>query len=98
MKLRQQLTTQLRTMLFNNTTNILGGEAIRDLFRNFHKKIFAVDPLEGRTDEKLKELQQKLEGVPAPLGQSSENNQFLVQLVNEVFYTEYGKRTLNRNP
>lgn len=91
MKLKQQLIEQLKTMLFNNTTDSIGGEGVRDLFKSFQKEILSVDPLKDRTDQDIWQLLKKLEGVGAPLGDSSENTQLLQLLLYEKFNTSAGK-------
>ena len=42
MKVKQNLITQLKTLLFNNTSNIAGGEQVRELFNKFQKAIYKV--------------------------------------------------------
>lgn len=42
MKLKQNLITQLKTLLFNNTSNIGGGEEVRTLFNKFHDTVYKV--------------------------------------------------------
>lgn len=92
MKLKQRLIEQIKTMLFNNTTSVVGGEDVRELFKTFQKNILSVNPLYGRSDEEIWKLQRKLEGVGAPLGDSSENSQLLELLLHEKFHLPNGKR------
>ena len=42
MKLKQNLITQLKTLLFNNTSDIGGGEQVRTLFNKFHDTVYKV--------------------------------------------------------
>ena len=42
MKLKQTLITQLKTLLFNNTSDIGGGEQVRTLFNKFHDTVYKV--------------------------------------------------------
>ena len=83
--LQTKLIRQLETLLFNNTTNSAGGEKVRDRILVFNETILQLNPLEGRTDEEIVKLLRKLEGVAAPLGDSSENSQLLEMLLYEPF-------------
>lgn len=93
MKVKQNLITQLKTLLFNNTSNITGGEQVRELFNKFQKAIYKVDPLALRSDEEIRRQQRKLEGVAAPLGDSSENSQLLQKLLYEKYTSKTGVTT-----
>ena len=42
MKVKQTLIGQLKTLLFNNTSDIGGGEQVRTLFNKFHDAVFKV--------------------------------------------------------
>ena len=43
MKIKQNLITKLKSLLFNNTaSNIAGGEEVRHLFNKFHEAVFKV--------------------------------------------------------
>ena len=42
MKLKQSLISQLKTLLYNNTSEIGGGEQVRILFSKFHDSVFKV--------------------------------------------------------
>ena len=42
MKLKQSLISQLKTLLYNNTSEIGGGEQVRILFSKFHDAVFKV--------------------------------------------------------
>ena len=42
MKVKQALICQLKTLLFNNTSDIGGGEQVRTLFNKFHDAVFKV--------------------------------------------------------
>ena len=42
MKLKQSLISQLKTLLYNNTSEIGGGEQVRILFNKFHDAVFKV--------------------------------------------------------
>ena len=42
MKVKQTLIGQLKTLLFNNTSDIGGGEQVRTLFNNFQDAVFKV--------------------------------------------------------
>ena len=44
-----------------------------------------MDPLELRNDGEIRRQQRKLEGVAAPLGDSSENSQLLQRLLYEKY-------------
>ena len=44
-----------------------------------------VNPLYLRTDDKIREKKEKIEGVAAPLGDSSENSQLLQKLLYEKY-------------
>ncbi|XP_073248801.1 uncharacterized protein [Porites lutea] len=85
MKVKQTLIGQLKTLLFNNTSDIGGGEQVRTLFNKFHEDVFKVDPLIMRRDDEIRKQQRKLEGVAAPLGDSSENSQLLQKLLYESY-------------
>ena len=50
-----------------------------------------MDPLALRNDEEIRRQQRKLEGVGAPLGDSSENSQLLQKLLYEKYQ---GKRKI----
>ncbi|KAM7437389.1 hypothetical protein ABFA07_012947 [Porites harrisoni] len=91
MKVKQTLIGELKTLLFNNTSDIEGGEQVRKLFNKFHEDIFKVDPLVMRSDDEIRKQQRKLEGVAAPLGDSSENSQLLQKLLYESYQ---GRRTV----
>ena len=53
------------------------------------KKLFVcyiqVNPLYLRSDNEIREKQEKIEGVAAPLGDSSENSQLLQKLLYEKY-------------
>ena len=53
------------------------------------KKLFVcciqVNPLYLRSDEEIREKQEKIEGVAAPLGDSSENSQLIQKLLYEKY-------------
>ena len=91
MRLKDRLIGQLKTMLFHNTTTATGGEAVRELFKAFQKQVLRTDPLNGRTDQAIWLLLKKLEGMGAPLGDSSENTQLLKMLLYNEFDTGLGK-------
>ena len=42
MKLKQSLISQLKKLLYNNTSEIGGGEQVRILFSKFHDSVFKV--------------------------------------------------------
>ena len=42
MKLKYNLVTELNKLLFNNTSNIEGGEKVRRLFNSFHEAVLKV--------------------------------------------------------
>ena len=42
MKVKQTLIGQLKTLLFNNTSDIGGGEQVRTLFNKFQDAVFKV--------------------------------------------------------
>ena len=42
MKLKQSLISQLKMLLYNNTSEIGGGEQVRILFSKFHDAVFKV--------------------------------------------------------
>ena len=42
MKIKQKLITELQKLLFNNTSNLEGGEEVRTLFKKFHDAVFKV--------------------------------------------------------
>ena len=42
MKNKQNLITQLRALLFNNISDLGGGEEVRALFKKFHDAVFKV--------------------------------------------------------
>ena len=42
MKVKQTVIDQLKTLLFNNTSDIGGGEQVRTLFNKFHDAVFKV--------------------------------------------------------
>ena len=44
-----------------------------------------VNPLEMRNDDEIRRQKRKLEGVAAPLGDSSENSQLLQRLLYENY-------------
>ena len=48
MKVKQTLIGQLKTLLFNNTSDIGGGEQVRTLFNKFHEDIFKVGEKKNR--------------------------------------------------
>ena len=48
MKVKQTLIGQLKTLLFNNTSDIEGGEQVRKLFNNFHEDVFKVGEKKNR--------------------------------------------------
>ncbi|PFX11630.1 hypothetical protein AWC38_SpisGene24558 [Stylophora pistillata] len=85
MKLKENLIRELNKLLFNNTSDMAGGERVRQLFNSFHQEVFKVDPLETRNDDEIRRQQRKLEGVAAPLGNSSENSQLLQRLLYEKY-------------
>ncbi|XP_073248770.1 uncharacterized protein [Porites lutea] len=93
MKVKQALIGQLKTLLFNNTSDIGGGEQVRTLFNKFHDAVFKVDPLVKRSDDEIRKQQRKLEGVAAPLGDSSENSLLLQKLLYESYK---GRRTTSK--
>ncbi|KAL9971045.1 hypothetical protein ACROYT_G023528 [Oculina patagonica] len=88
MKLKNKLITELNKLLFNNTSDVEGGENVRQLFNSFCEAVFKVDPLAMRNDDDIRRQQKKLEGANAPLGESSENSQLLQKLLYEK-YTGY---------
>ena len=53
-----------------------------------------MDPLALRSDDEIREQQKKLEGVSAPLGESSENS----QLLEKLLYESYQGRFNTGNP
>ncbi|XP_015759216.1 PREDICTED: dynamin-related protein DNM1-like isoform X1 [Acropora digitifera] len=85
MKIKHNLISKLRVLLFNNTSDSKGGEQVRDLFKEFHDSVFKVNPLYLRSDSEIKNKQKKIEGVAAPLGDSSENSQLLRKLLYEKY-------------
>ncbi|XP_015749624.1 PREDICTED: uncharacterized protein LOC107329450, partial [Acropora digitifera] len=85
MKIKHNLISKLRVLLFNNTSDTQGGEQVRDLFKTFHDSVFKVNPLHLRSDSEIKDKQKKIEGVAAPLGESSENSQLLRKLLYEKY-------------
>ena len=42
MKIKHNLISKLRVLLFNNTSDTQGGEQVRDLFKAFHDSVFKV--------------------------------------------------------
>ena len=42
MKLKQNLIKELNLLLFNNTSDMAGGENVRQLFNSFHQDVFKV--------------------------------------------------------
>ena len=88
MKLNQELINKLKELLFSNTSNREGGEQVRKLFQKFQSDLLKVDPIHGRKDDQIKKLQERLIGVEATLGDSSENNQLLQLLLYEEFNPE----------
>lgn len=42
MKIKQNLIAELKELLFNNTSDIGGGEEVRRLFNKFHDDVFKV--------------------------------------------------------
>ena len=42
MKIKHNLITELKRLLFNNTSDIGGGEEVRRLFNTFHDAVFKV--------------------------------------------------------
>ena len=42
MKIKHNLISKLRVLLFNNTSDSKGGEQVRDLFKEFHDSVFKV--------------------------------------------------------
>ena len=42
MKVKHDLIARLRSLLFNNTSDISGGEEVRDLFKRFHDAVLKV--------------------------------------------------------
>ena len=42
MKIKQTLIHELRRLLFNNTSDVEGGENVRHLFNRFHDEVFKV--------------------------------------------------------
>ena len=85
MKLKQNIINKLNELLFSNTSNRDGGEQVRKLFQRFQSKLLEVDPILGRQDGEIKKLQERLIGVEATLGDSTENNQLLQILLYEDF-------------
>ena len=85
MKLKQNIINKLNELLFSNTSNRDGGEQLRKLFQRFQSKLVEVDPILGRQDGEIKKLQERLIGVEATLGDSTENNQLLQILLYEDF-------------
>ncbi|XP_068700233.1 uncharacterized protein [Montipora foliosa] len=85
MKVKHDLIDKLRNLLFNNTSDISGGEEVRDLFKRFHDAVLKVNPLYLRSDDDIRNKQKKIEGVAAPLGDSSENSQLLERLLYEKY-------------
>ncbi|CAH3155871.1 unnamed protein product [Pocillopora meandrina] len=85
MKLKESLIRELNILLFNNTSDTAGGERVRHLFNSFHQEVFKVNPLEMRNDYEIRRQKRKLEGVAAPLGDSSENSQLLQRLLYEKY-------------
>ncbi|XP_074625296.1 uncharacterized protein LOC141883649 [Acropora palmata] len=85
MKIKHNLISKLRVLLFNNTSDTQGGEQVRDLFKAFHDSVFKVNPLYLRSDSEIRNRQKKIEGVAAPLGDSSENSQLLRKLLYEKY-------------
>ena len=51
----------------------------------FCKNLSKVNPLEMRNDDEIRRQKRKLEGVAAPLGDSSENSQLLQRLLYENY-------------
>ena len=84
-KLKQNIINKLNELLFSNTSNRDGGEQVRKLFQRFQSKLLEVDPILGRQDGEIKKLQERLIGVEATLGDSTENNQLLQILLYEDF-------------
>ncbi|XP_020630438.1 uncharacterized protein LOC110067452 [Orbicella faveolata] len=91
MKLKQNLITELEKLLFNNTSDMEGGENVRQLFNSFCEAVYQVDPLAMRNDDDIRTEQRRLEGVAAPLGEGSENSQLLQKLLYEN-YTGYHQK------
>ncbi|KAJ7393249.1 hypothetical protein OS493_006218 [Desmophyllum pertusum] len=101
MKLKNNLIKELNKLLFNNTSDMEdGGEKVRHLFNTFHEAVFEVDPLTLRDDDEIRRQQKKLEGVAAPLGESSENSQLLQKLLYEKYtgYQPNGKAVRVQSP
>lgn len=100
MKLKGNLIRELNKLLFNNTSDMAGGERVRQLFNSFHQEVFKVDPLEMRNNDEIRRQQRKLEGVAAPLGDSSENSQLLQRLLYEKYtgFNANGKPVLFLSP
>ena len=42
MKLKENLIRELNKLLFNNTSDMAGGERVRQLFNSFHQEVFKV--------------------------------------------------------
>ncbi|XP_067050204.1 uncharacterized protein [Acropora muricata] len=92
MKLKKNLIFELNKLLFNNTSDSKGGEEVRKLFRTFQDDVFKVNPLYLRSDDEIRDKQEKIEGVAAPLGDSSENS----QLIEKLLYEKYqGMKTVH---
>jgi hypothetical protein len=87
-RIQYQLIDKVKILLFNNITDSSGGEKVRDRILKFNKQILQVNPLSQRTDEEIIKVLRKLEGVAAPLGDSSENNQLLERLLYEDFHKD----------
>ncbi|XP_015766395.1 PREDICTED: interferon-induced GTP-binding protein Mx1-like isoform X5 [Acropora digitifera] len=85
MKLKKDLIFELNKLLFNNTSDSKGGEEVRKLFRTFQDDVFKVNPLYLRSDDEIRDKQEKIEGVAAPLGDSSENSQLIERLLYEKY-------------
>ncbi|XP_068700226.1 uncharacterized protein [Montipora foliosa] len=98
MKVKNNLITKLRSLLFNNNYDISGGEEVRDLFKRFHDDVLKVNPLYLRSDDDIRNKKKKIEGVAAPLGDSSENSQLLRILLYEKYngiqISQKGSRTV----
>ena len=88
MKLKQELIARVNELLFNNISNKAGGEQVRELILHFQAEVLTVDPISDRTDKEIKKLEEKLIGAEAALGDSSENNQLLQQLLYKEFSLE----------
>ncbi|XP_015766396.1 PREDICTED: dynamin-related protein 1A-like isoform X6 [Acropora digitifera] len=85
MKIKQNLISKLKELLFQNTSDSKGGEQVRDLFKAFHDSVLKVNPLHLRSDTEIRDKLKKIEGVAAPLGDSSENSPLLQKLLYEKY-------------